>query len=90
MEMKICQSCGMPLDSQEVLATNADNTKNEDYCIYCYKDGHFTNNFTMDEMIDFCIQFTDEFNKNSEIKITPSEARTMMKEFFPTLKRWKK
>ena len=37
-EMKFCQSCGMPL-SEEVLGTNADGSKNEEYCIYCYKDG---------------------------------------------------
>ena len=37
MEMKFCQSCGMPL-SPEVLGTNADGSKNEEYCIYCYKN----------------------------------------------------
>ena len=40
MEMKFCQSCGMPL-TEEVLGTNADGSKNEDYCMYCYKDGKF-------------------------------------------------
>jgi len=30
MEQKFCQSCGMPLTS-EVLGTNADGSKNEDY-----------------------------------------------------------
>ena len=34
--MKFCQSCGMPL-TEEVLGTNADGSKNEDYCMYCYK-----------------------------------------------------
>ena len=41
MEMKFCQSCGMPL-TNEILGTNADGTFNEDYCTYCYKDGKFT------------------------------------------------
>ena len=31
MEQKFCQSCGMPL-TQEILGTNADGSKNEDYC----------------------------------------------------------
>ena len=39
-ELKFCQSCGMPL-SPEVLGTNADGSKNEEYCMYCYKDGKF-------------------------------------------------
>ena len=41
MEMKFCQSCGMPL-SDEVFGTEANGAKNEEYCIYCYKDGGFT------------------------------------------------
>ena len=34
-EMRYCESCGMPLDSNEVLGTNNDNSRNEEYCIYC-------------------------------------------------------
>ena len=30
-EMKLCQSCGMPL-TDEILGTNADGSKNPDYC----------------------------------------------------------
>jgi len=62
MEMKFCQSCGMPL-TQEILGTNADGSKNEDYCIYCYKDGKFLQECTMEEMIEHCAQFVDEVNK---------------------------
>ena len=40
MDQRFCQSCGMPL-TKDVLGTNADGTKNEDYCMYCYKDGKF-------------------------------------------------
>ena len=40
VQIKFCQSCGMPL-TEEVLGTNADGSKNEDYCMYCYKDGKF-------------------------------------------------
>ena len=56
MEMKFCQSCGMPL-TDDNKGTNADGTQNEDYCIYCYKDGKFTQNMTMEQMIDHCAQF---------------------------------
>ena len=40
MEQKFCQSCGMPMTT-EIYGTNADGTLNEDYCMYCYKDGAF-------------------------------------------------
>ena len=32
VQMKFCQSCGMPL-TDDVLGTNADGSKNEDYCM---------------------------------------------------------
>ena len=55
-EMKFCQSCGMPL-TEDVLGTNADGSKNEDYCMYCYRDGKFLQDCTMEEMIEHCAQF---------------------------------
>ena len=88
-EMKFCQSCGMPLNAEN-LGTNADGSKNEDYCMYCYKDGKFTNDCTMDEMIEFCAQFVDEVNKNMPKPMTKEEYKDMMRKYFPTLKRWKK
>ncbi len=39
----------------------------------------------MDEMIEFCIPHIVRANS----AMTEAEARNMMKEFFPTLKRWK-
>ena len=42
----------------------------------------------MDEMIEHCAQFTDEFNKDSGMNFTKEKAIAGMKEFFPTLKRW--
>ena len=90
MEKQFCQSCGMPMDIPELFGTDADGSKNEDYCTYCFKDGKFTQDVTMDEMINVCLEHLDEFNKDSEKKVTADEAKTMMKEYFPTLKRWKK
>ena len=88
MEQKFCQSCGMPL-TNEILGTNADRSKNEDYCMYCYKDGKFTQDCTMDEMIEFCAQFVDEVNKNMPMPMTKDEYKGMMRQYFPMLKRWK-
>ncbi len=58
MEQKFCQSRGMPL-SEEILGTNADGSKNGDYCIYCYKDDAFTGDFTMEEMAEYCSMFVE-------------------------------
>jgi len=51
MEQRFCQSCGMPL-TEEVLGTNVDGSKNEDYCMYCYKDGNFLQDCTMEVLTD--------------------------------------
>ena len=87
--MKFCQSCGMPL-TDEVLGTNADGSKNEEYCMYCYKDGKFTQECTMDEMIEHCAQFVGDFNEGSGMQLTKEEAIGQMKMYFPHLKRWRK
>ena len=88
MEMKFCQSCGMPLTDGNK-GTNADGSHNGDYCIYCYKDGKFTQDMTMEQMINHCAQFIDEINKQSGQTLTKEQAKEMMRQFFPHLKRWK-
>ena len=89
MKQKFCQSCGMPL-TDDVLGTNADGTKNEDYCMYCYKDGKFLQDCTMEEMIEHCAQFVNAVNEGLEKPITKEEYIGMMKTYFPQLKRWRK
>ena len=86
---QFCQSCGMPLTKNEDCGTNEDGSTNFDYCQYCYKDGHFLQEFTMDEMIEHCAQFVDEINKNMPKPMTKEEYKQMMRGFFPMLKRWK-
>lgn len=86
-EMHFCQSCGMPL-TDEILGTNADGSKSEEYCIYCFKDGAFTGDFTMEEMIDFCSQFVEQYNKDSGQNLTQDEYKAMLRQYYPNLKRW--
>ncbi len=87
MEQHFCQSCGMPLIN-EILGTNADGTQNEEYCIYCYKDGAFTDDLTMEGMVESCAQFVDEYNKNTGQNLTQEELKSMLRQYYPTLKRW--
>lgn len=86
MNEKYCQCCGMPMgNTGELYGTNGDGSKNTDYCKYYFENGAFTSDCTMDEMIEFCVPHMVEGNSD----MTEEKARTMMKEFFPTLKRWK-
>ncbi|MGL4731391.1 MAG: zinc ribbon domain-containing protein [Clostridium sp.] len=80
-----CQSCGMPMgDSKEILGTNCDGSKNEEYCKYCFGNGKFKANISMEEMIEVCVPHMVSANPNMK----EDEARKMMQEFFPKLKRW--
>ena len=88
MKQKLCQSCGMPLSEPNLMGTNENQTLNEEYCIFCYKGGAFTQDVTMDEMILHCAQFVDEINKERKQNLTKEEAIAQMKMFFPQLKRW--
>jgi len=46
-----CQSCGMPMARPENFGTNADGSRNEDYCAYCFQAGELTApNMTLEQM----------------------------------------
>lgn len=83
MNNKICQSCGMPIESNDLLGTNKDGSINNDYCKYCYTDGEFIHKVSMEEYIDMCSQFGEQAG------MTNDEMRKLCTELFPTLKRWK-
>lgn len=78
----------MPL-FDDVRGTDADGSLNDDYCVYCYKEGAFTQDMTMEQMINHCAQFTEEINRQSGQNLTVEQAKEMMRHFFPHLKRWK-
>lgn len=62
-----------------------DGGKSADYCKYCYDKGAFTFHGTMEEMIEICVPPMVQSNQG----MTPEQAREMMRQFFPHLKRWK-
>lgn len=88
--IRYCQSCGMPLTKPEDLGTEADGTANDEYCTYCYRDGHFTWDCTMEEMIEQCAQFHDQFKDENGRSFTREEAIAAMRAYFPLLKRWQR
>ncbi len=52
---KFCQSCGIPMKKDpQGGGTNADGSKNEKYCSFCYQNGDFTFHGTVGEFQDFC------------------------------------
>lgn len=83
MNIPVCQSCGMPMDKEELLGTHADGSKNNEYCTYCYQNGAFGNpDETLEQMIETCIPFLKEEGMDEET------ARKHLGEVLPKLKRW--
>ena len=83
MSNKICQSCGMPITSNDDLGNNKDGSINFDYCKYCYKDGEFIDDVTMEEYIDMCSKYGEQAGMTNE------EMKEHCLKLFPSLKRWK-
>ena len=86
---QFCQSCGMPLTRPEDFGTNADGSTNFDYCRYCYHEGAFLQDLTMDGMIEHCAQFVDQFNQTTGQNLTPEEYKEVLRQYYPNLKRWR-
>lgn len=82
--LKICQSCGMPMQ-EEQYGTEKDGSKNDTYCCYCYKNGDFAQKCTMEEMADFCAPFEVEGGRAKNVE----EAKAGLMTYFATLERWK-
>jgi hypothetical protein len=84
--VKICQSCGMPLDKDPNKGgTNLDGSKSDKYCSFCFQNGKFTDEgITLKEKVEKNIQIAV-----SRLNIPESKAREMAESLLPNLERWK-
>lgn len=85
----ICQSCGMPLETTEQMGTESDGSRSQKYCTYCYQNGAFVNDITLDEMIEDNLKYLKEWNNETGKSFTADEARKELQAYLPTLERWK-
>lgn len=86
---RVCQSCGMSMDKIEDFGTNADKSLNDDYCVFCFKEGSFTNHFTIEEMVENNLKYLEEYNKENGTQYNEDEARENLTAFLHMLKRWR-
>lgn len=81
---QFCQSCGMPLQDEHILGTEANGTKSEEYCSYCYQEGKFTApNRSMEDMIEIGVSTLQREGMEEQ------QAGGMLSSFLPNLKRWR-
>jgi len=85
-QIKICQSCGMPIGKDpNMTGTNTDQSRSDKYCSFCYKEGKF---------IDEGISLQEKIEKNiqiavSKMNIPENKARETAENLLPKLERWK-
>jgi len=81
---KICQSCTMPMGKPEDFGTNADTSKNTEYCCHCFQDGKFTEpDLTLEQMTENCSNMMKKMN-------VPEEKIKQTITFISMAKRWRK
>ncbi|MFR1640067.1 MAG: zinc ribbon domain-containing protein [Eggerthellaceae bacterium] len=68
-----CQSCGMPFYQEKDHGTEADGSLSADYCSWCYANGAFLEDETLEELIERCAPFMAE-----SCHITRDEAVSFM------------
>jgi hypothetical protein len=79
----ICQSCGIPLETEAVKGTEKNGLKSNEYCKYCYEDGAFKNpTMTLEDMKNN----VKSIMKKLELK---EDAIQNILPILQTLKRWK-
>ena len=79
-----CQCCGMPLSEDSMISRELNGEFNEDYCKWCYNEGKFLDECTMEEFIEKCSRFGEQAGMTNE------QMREYCTKVFPTLKRWRK
>jgi len=83
-QVPVCQSCGIPLQRNRDFGTNADSSKNDEYCHFCFRDGKFIDEgITMEQKIEKLVELAV-----SQMNMPEDKAREMAKSIIPTLKRW--
>jgi len=82
MNPTFCQSCGMPITEDPLKGTEKDGALTSEFCTYCYQKGAFTQNVTMEEMIEVCVPHMVDSG------MAASEARALLENTLPNLARW--
>lgn len=83
-----CQSCGMILEKDSDKGTESDGQKSEDYCAFCYQQGQFVQDITIEKQIEHNLRDLDTWNQENGLHLSEQEARAELLKFLPHLKRW--
>ncbi len=80
---RFCQSCGLPLTTEEAKGTESNGLKNNDYCKYCYENSNFKHpEMNLEEM-------KNAVQSHMEKQKLPNYMVQKALNILPVLKRWK-
>jgi len=75
----------MPLSKPDDFGTSAEGFRVNDYCVYCFRDGKFTDpDITEAAMLEICVAAMVKQGVMPEAK-----ARALMTDVLPRLERWR-
>ena len=76
----------MPMQSVQDFGPNADRSRNDEYCHFCYKDGKFTDEgITMEQKIERIVEIA-----KTKMNMPEEKAGRMANATIPNLRRWRK
>lgn len=82
MELNFYKSFTLPF-AKKLFGSKANSSLNKDYCIYCFKDGAFSANCSMDETLPSCAPFIDKVHVHLPKPMTRKEFKQMLRRDFP-------
>jgi hypothetical protein len=74
----------MIIDDPEDYATESDGSKNDEYCLHCYKKGKFTFNGSFEDFLEKQVDISARM-----LGMSPADAEFEARRKLPTLNRWK-
>lgn len=84
IQVPICQSCGMPMETSEDYGSDSDGGQNQEFCRFCWQDGEFTAKVNLPEFIEMQVKIATQ-----ELGMAEDEAREVAETTLPDLNRWK-
>ena len=87
-----CQSCGMMFTAPDQHGHEADGSEAEDFCRWCYENGVYTYETSMEEMIEDCAPRMAEamgWTVDEAASLLGAVLPTLRRAVLPTLRRWR-
>ncbi|KXT59427.1 zinc ribbon domain-containing protein [Lactococcus sp. DD01] len=86
VKVALCQSCGVPLDTNSPRGFEKNGELSDKYCMYCYEEGKWTCDLEFDEMYKYNLKRFKESSIGGFEKIFLMMIYT--KKFMRKLERW--